>query len=556
MFGRSIKYQLTVLTLLFATFVSAVLLQMYYTHKMQQDEILQLQRSHDVISGYLEIEEDEKKIYQKLGGCAAEPRESMQKGLIEQTDKLIASWFERLKEWKKNLGRWQARSNIALHNSFFDEIFVENKKRQAEAYKNALILIKEGKSREASAILRIESSFLPPVNQTILSILNGIRAQIQNDRDLMRRYYFTTALAVLMALIFLVLVSVNIFRNITSRLAILKAGAGRISAGDYTGTISLSSPVELAGLADSFNEMQSAIMTRDMKIRDDAEKIQKLNAVLEQKVEERNKTILQQNTALRRKNEELEQILYAASHDLRTPLISIQGFSEELKLSCESLVREVSSADNAAASSRLDEIVNGEIKLALNYIISGSKRMESLLEALLRISRMGRESLQIKHLDMNELIASVKINLEYQLNEAGAELVVGKLQGCQADENQFQQVFTNLISNAIKYRDPSRKCMITISSEADKEYTRYYVADNGIGIQPEHLSRVFHAFYRVDDEFSEGEGVGLAIVSRALDLHNGRAYAQSEYEKGSTFTIEVPNDIKQIQGKISYEPGR
>ena len=555
MLGRSIKYQLTILTLLFSIFVSAVLLQIYYTHKMQQDEILQMQRSHDVISGYLELEEEENKIYQRLGSCADNPKESIEKGIVAETDKLIAAWFEKLKEWKKNLGRWQERSNISLQGSFFDEIFVENKKRQAEAYRNALILIKEGKPREASAILRIESSFLPPVNQTILSILNGIRIQIQNDRDLMRRYYFTTAFAVLVALVSLVLVSISIFRNITSRLAILKAGAGRISAGDYSETITLTAPVELAGLADSFNEMQSAIMTRDMKIREDAEKIQKLNSILEQKVEDRNKTILQQNTALKRKNEELEQILYAASHDLRTPLISIQGFSEELKLSCESLVKEASSPDGAAAS-RLDEIVNGEIKFALNYIINGSKRMESLLEALLRISRMGRESLQIKRLDMNELISNVKMNLEYQLNEAGAELAVKKLQACYADENQFQQVFTNLISNAIKYRDPSRKCVITISSEADNEFTRYSVADNGIGIEPEHLARVFHAFYRVDDEFSEGEGVGLAIVSRALDLHNGRAYASSEYGKGSIFTIEVPNDIKQIQEKASYESGR
>lgn len=555
MLGRSIKYQLTILTLLFSIFVSAVLLQIYYTHKMQQDEILQMQRSHDVISGYLELEEEEKKIYQHLGSCIDNPAESIEKGLTVETDRIIAAWFEKLKEWKKNLGRWQEKSNISLKGSFFDEIFVENKKRQAEAYKNALILVKEGKPREAAAILRIESSFLPSVNQTILAILNGIRMQVQNDRELMRRYYFTTAFAVLIALVALVLVSVNIFRNITSRLAILKAGAGRISAGDYSGQIKLTSPVELADLAESFNEMQSAIMTRDSKIREDAEKIQKLNSILEQKVEDRNKTILQQNTALKRKNEELEQILYAASHDLRTPLISIQGFSEELKLSCESLVKEASS-ETGPAPERLDEIVNGEIKLALNYIITGSKRMESLLEALLRISRMGRESLQIKKLDMNELLLNVKMNIEYQLSETGTELVVGSLDSCHADENQFLQVFTNLISNAIKYRDPSRKCVITVSSEKDSEFTRYSVADNGIGIEPEHLARVFHAFYRVDNEFSEGEGVGLAIVSRALDLHNGRAFASSEFGKGSTFTIEVPNDIKQIQEKSSYESGR
>jgi len=185
----------------------------------------------------------------------------------------------------------------------------------------------------------------------------------------------------------------------------------------------------------------------------------------------------------------------------------------------------------------------------LNYIITGSRRMEMLLEALLRISRMGKESLQLQPVNMNELLKNVKTNLEFQLNEIGAELEIENLDDSCVDASQFEQVFTNLITNAIKYREPSRKCSIKIYSEKDEDLTRYFVEDNGIGIPKEHIDRVFHAFYRVDEDISEGDGVGLAIVNRALDLHNGCAKVKSELGKGSIFIVEIPNSPIKEEGK-------
>jgi signal transduction histidine kinase len=546
MLSRSIKYQLAILSLLFSVFVAAVLFQMYFAHKMQQEEILQMQRSHKIISEYLKLEEKERKIYQLLEKCVSDPGNSRQKGLTKETGSLIDKWFEDLKIWKKYLGKWKHKGNIQLKNTVFDEIFVENKRRQATAYRKALISVIENKPDDAMAILRIEGSFLPPVNKTVISILEGIEIQIRNDRAIMKRFYFTTALAVLAALIALLAVSVSIFRNITSKLNLLKDGAKRVSEGDFTRKIELRSPIEFSSLATSFNDMQKAIKARDRKIREDAEKIRKMNEILEKKVLDSSKKIIQQNEALKRKNEELEQILYAASHDLRTPLISIQGFSEELKMACGELVKLFS--DNAPPEKeKVESIVNDEVKLALNYIINGSKRMEMLLEALLRISRMGHQSLQIRELDMKKLLSDVKMNLEFQLSETGSELIIDeKLENCEADENQFEQVFTNLISNAIKYREPSRPCEIKIYSKKDEDFTHYYVEDNGIGIPEDHLPRIFHAFYRVDDDFSEGDGIGLAIVNRALDLHNGKAKVSSEFGKGTTFTVSMPNNINKV----------
>lgn len=520
---------------------------MYFTHRLQYEEITQLQRSHRIINSYLDLEDLERKIIGGLRSYIDNEEKSqktgaVQKAQLEEVEKQIEEWFEKLKNWKRFLTKWQKSSNVQISNSVFNDVFVENKRRQAEAYAKAAQLCgEEGKLDDAKHILNIETSFLPEAHETIIAILDGIKLQVEADRRIVRNYYFSTAFAVLLALIALIFISVSIYRNISKKLFLLEDGARRISEGDFSQEIELSSPVELSSLAGTFNEMQVAIKTRDRKIRDDSDEIRKLNEDLERKVIERNKTIIQQNIALKRKNEELEQILYAASHDLRTPLISIQGFSEELKLACKSLQDEA--AKGASLSSeKLDEIVKEEIGLALNYIINGSRRMEMLLEALLRISRMGRESLQIKPTNMNELLKNVKTNLEFQLNEAEAELEIAKVDDCSVDASQFEQVFTNLISNAIKYREPSRKCHIKVYSEKDEDFTRYFVEDNGIGIPKEHIEKVFHAFYRVDEDLTEGDGVGLAIVNRALDLHNGRAMVESEFGKGSKFIIEMPSD--------------
>jgi len=540
MFGKSIKYQLVILSLVFSVFVAAVLFQMYFTHKMQYDEIVQLQKSHHVISNYLALEESERGIIENLRGMAGNKSGPVSPAELDELQKRLNDWFDNLKEWKRFLSKWEKDSRISIKGSVFNENFLDNKKRQADAYTKSIALCREGKKDDVEHILNIESSFLPSVHKTIIIILEGVKLQIQNDREIIERFYFSTAFAILLALVTLIFVSISIFRNITVNLKVLEEGARRISAGDFNKSIKIISPVEISSLANSFNDMQSAIKMRDQKIREDAEEIQKLNEVLEQKVIDRNKTIIQQNIALKRKNEELEQILYAASHDLRTPLISIQGFSEELKTACMSLQKLFETAE-VPDKANVDGIIHEEIVMALNYIISGSKRMEQLLEALLRISRMGRESLQIKPLKMNELMRNVMDNLNFQINEAGVELTIEELHDCSADASQFEQVFTNLISNAIKYRVEGGKCKIRVHSEKDSEHTRYYVSDNGIGIAVDHLERVFHAFYRVDTEATEGEGVGLAIVNRALDLHNGRVWVESEIGKGSTFIIEVPN---------------
>jgi len=164
------------------------------------------------------------------------------------------------------------------------------------------------------------------------------------------------------------------------------------------------------------------------------------------------------------KNKELEQVVYVASHDLRSPLVNIQGFSKELERAFEQL-RSVIHREDTPSSIReeLALLLEEDIPEAFRYIYTSTSKMDSLLSGLLRLSRMGRLTLAIKELDMNNLISNVIATFEFQAKQAGATLYVDELPSCRGDEAQINQVFSNLLDNALKYLDPERAGIIRIS---------------------------------------------------------------------------------------------
>ncbi len=243
---------------------------------------------------------------------------------------------------------------------------------------------------------------------------------------------------------------------------------------------------------------------------------------------------------LREANKELESIVYVASHDMRSPLVNLQGFSSQLAASVrklQPLLAKLPESEQQQAKVVLGE----EVPEAVGFIASSTRKMDGLIKGLLQLSRLGRAPLQLKQLDMNRLIAETVGATQYVLNQQGVSVEAGDLPACWGDETQLGQVFSNLLDNAVKYRDPSRPALISVLGEVVGEYAAYTVQDNGIGIAADHQKQVFEIFHRLaPDGAVPGEGLGLSVVKRIVDRHEGDIRLVSQPAVGSRFTVFLP----------------
>ena len=241
------------------------------------------------------------------------------------------------------------------------------------------------------------------------------------------------------------------------------------------------------------------------------------------------------------KNKELETVVYVASHDLRSPLVNVHGFSRELASAYERVKAKLAkSKDKMVNKKEVLDLLEQDVPEALSFIQAGVAKMESLLAGFLRFSRLGRAAITLESLKMNEMLKSIGQAMEFQLKEAGADLEVGNLPPCQGDATQINQVFTNLIDNALKYRDPNRPCHIRVTGAIENGRAVFEVEDNGIGIAPDHQAKVFEIFHRLNPADTPGEGLGLAIAQKILERHNGKIRVQSKAGQGSTFIVTLP----------------
>lgn len=248
--------------------------------------------------------------------------------------------------------------------------------------------------------------------------------------------------------------------------------------------------------------------------------------------------------SLQEKNQELESVVYIASHDLRSPLVNIQGFSIELSHSCKRLNQLIDrvSVQDPEIGNELRTILADEIPESLEFIFAGVNRMDALLSGFLKFSRLGRVTMDLRHLDLNNLMKEVLSAMNYQIQQKDALIEANHLPRCRADRNQLSQVFANLIDNSLKYSHPERAPRISIRAEepgSDQEVV-VVIEDNGLGIREEHHEKVFDVFFRLQPHEGVGEGLGLAIAKRIVHRLGGRIWVDSDFSRGSRFFVALP----------------
>jgi signal transduction histidine kinase len=244
---------------------------------------------------------------------------------------------------------------------------------------------------------------------------------------------------------------------------------------------------------------------------------------------------------LAERNEEVEAFVYIVSHDLRAPLVNLQGFAKELDASCRELEGVLENVPLATGvRDRLRPILDDGIRGALRYISASTTKFQRLIDALLVLSRSGRQEYRSEEVDVEWLVKSTLDSLRQSIDECHAGVAVGTLPRASGDVTAIGQVFSNLVGNALKYHAPERAPVIEIGGQREQTMAHYWIRDNGAGIPAPVQRRLFQVFQRFHPDLAPGEGMGLAIVKRVVEKHGGKVWADSQEGIGTTFHLTLP----------------
>ncbi len=247
---------------------------------------------------------------------------------------------------------------------------------------------------------------------------------------------------------------------------------------------------------------------------------------------------------LEQANEEVKQFAYIVSHDLRAPLVNLRGFASELRDAVatfdgarDTILNHLDDGRRAAIATALDE----DIPEALGFIDSSVARLDHLVGALLRLSRLGRRELSPEPVDVGAVVQAALQAFAHHVEEVRAEVVVGQLPAVIADRSAMEQIVGNLLDNAIKYLDPSRRGRIRVTAEQKDHEIIFHVRDNGRGISGDDFPKVLAPFRRAGPQDVPGDGMGLPYVQTLVNRQGGRLWFESELGTGSEFSFSLPD---------------
>jgi len=254
---------------------------------------------------------------------------------------------------------------------------------------------------------------------------------------------------------------------------------------------------------------------------------------------------------LERANEEVKRFAYIVSHDLRVPLINVKGFATELRLALNeihSLISMVLPHLDEKQGQDIVRVLQEDTPEALEFIESAVAQMDHFINALLKLSRLGRRELKLEPIDVPALVQATLQTMAHQIAEHQVKVTVGPLPEVVADQTSMEQIIGNILGNAVKYLVPGRPGEIEITAERSDGETIFHIRDNGRGIAEEDMNKVFAPFRRAGEQDVPGEGMGLAYVETLVHRHGGRIWCESELGVGTTFTFTISNHLENGGG--------
>ncbi|MCM2291595.1 CHASE3 domain-containing protein [Allorhizobium sp. BGMRC 0089] len=272
--------------------------------------------------------------------------------------------------------------------------------------------------------------------------------------------------------------------------------------------------------------------------------VEDLNQGLEERVQERTEDLIQAN-------QEIQRFAYIITHDLRAPLVNIMGFTAELETALKALQTYVLADGKDLSPQDIEDArlaAAEDLPEAIDFIRSSTRKMDGLINAILKISRDGRRQLKPEPFELKEAIEATAASVHHQISDNGGETLIeaGDLTII-SDRLSLEQILGNLFDNAIKYKSHDRPLQLGVTATAEgRHFVRIEIADNGRGIAKEDHERIFELFRRSGQQNQVGEGIGLAHVRSLVRNLGGEITVRSELGVGSTFILRFPRDLSKL----------